>query len=185
GTIVMADRIRAEAGRLVAELRATGMRHVAMVTGDHAAVAEPVGEALGLDRVYADCTPQGKLDVIGSVRARPGLAPVLMVGDGVNDAPALARADVGIAMGEAGATASSEAADAVITVPGIAAVAEAVRIGRRSLTIATQSVVAGMGLSFVAMGFAAAGLLPPVAGALVQEGIDVAVILNALRALRG
>jgi P-type E1-E2 ATPase len=93
GTIVMADRIRAEAGRLVAELRATGMRHVAMVTGDHAAVAEPVGEALGLDRVYADCTPQGKLDVIGSVRARPGLAPVLRVGDGVNDAPALARAD--------------------------------------------------------------------------------------------
>jgi heavy metal translocating P-type ATPase len=184
GVIVMADRIRDDAGPLVDALRAAGIRHIAMVTGDRAAVAEPVGAALGLDRVYADCTPQDKLDVVGSVRARPGLAPVLMVGDGVNDAPALARADVGIAMGEAGATASSEAADAIITINSIAAVAEAVRVGRRSLRIATQSVVAGMAMSFAAMGFAAAGLLPPVAGALLQEGIDVAVILNALRALR-
>ncbi|MET0604058.1 MAG: heavy metal translocating P-type ATPase [Baekduia sp.] len=184
GTIVMADHIRDDAGQLVDELRAAGVRYIAMVTGDHAAVAEPVGSALGLDRVYADCTPEGKLEVVAGVRDRPGLAPVLMVGDGVNDAPALARADVGIAMGETGATASSEAADAIITINSIAAVAEAVRIGRRSLKIATQSVVVGMALSFVAMGFAAVGLLPPVAGALVQEGIDVAVILNALRALR-
>jgi heavy metal translocating P-type ATPase len=183
GTIVMADHIRDDAGRLVDELRAAGIQHIAMVTGDHAAVAEPVGAALRLDHVYADCTPEDKLDVVAAVRARPGLAPVLMVGDGVNDAPALARADVGIAMGEAGATASSEAADAIITINSIAAVAEAVRVGRRSLGIATQSVVAGMAMSFVAMGFAAAGLLPPVAGALLQEGIDVTVILNALRAL--
>jgi heavy metal translocating P-type ATPase len=184
-TIVMGDHVREDAPAMVAALRAEGVRHVAMVTGDRAAIAEPIGAALAVDRVYADCTPEGKLDVVRSVRAREDLQPVLMVGDGINDAPALALADVGIAVAGAGATASSEAADAVIPSASIAAVARAVHIGRRSLRIATQSVLAGMGLSFVAMGFAAAGLLPPVAGALLQEGIDVAVILNALRARSG
>jgi heavy metal translocating P-type ATPase len=184
-TIVMGDHVRHDAAPLIAALRAVGIAHVAMVTGDRAQIADPVGAELGLDRVYADCTPQDKLEVVRSVRARADLGPVMMVGDGVNDAPALALADVGIAMGGPGATASSEAADAVITSNTIGAVATAVAIGRRSLGIATQSVLVGMGLSFVAMGVAAAGHLPPVAGALLQEGIDVAVILNALRARRG
>jgi P-type E1-E2 ATPase len=132
--------------------------------------------------VHADCTPEGKLAVVRRIADRP----VMMVGDGVNDAPALALADVGVAMvaGES-ATAASETADAVIVSGAIGAVAAAVHIGRRALAIATQSVVVGMGLSFVAMAVAAVGALPPVAGALVQEGIDVAVILNALRARTG
>ncbi len=183
--IVMADELRPDAQRIVQRLRAEGVRHVAMVTGDRASVAERVGRDLGVDRVYADQSPQDKLRVVRTLQQDPDRRPVIMVGDGVNDAPALALADLGIAMGAAGATVSSQTADAVITVDRIDSVADAVHAGRRALFIARQSVLVGMGLSFVAMGFAAAGYLPPVAGALLQEGIDLAVILNALRALRG
>jgi P-type E1-E2 ATPase len=180
----MADHLRSDARDLVAGLRSTGIRQVAMVTGDRASVAEEIGASLGVDRVYAEQSPEAKLEVVRSMRAVPHLRPVVMVGDGVNDAPALALADIGVAMGSVGATASSEAADAVIVVDRIDRVIEALRIGRRSLAIARQSVVAGIGLSLVAMGFAAFGLIAPVFGALLQEAIDVAVILNALRALR-
>jgi heavy metal translocating P-type ATPase len=184
GVIVMADELRPDAGDIVARLRAEGVRHVAMVTGDRRSVAERIGTQLGVDRVYAQQTPEDKLEVVRRLHADEQLRPVIMVGDGVNDAPALALADLGIAMGAAGATVSSETADAVITVDRVDRVADAVHIGRRSLAIARQSVLAGMGLSIAAMAVAAAGYLPPVAGALFQEVIDVAVILNALRALR-
>jgi len=185
GVIVMADELRADAERIVERLRAEGIRHVAMVSGDRRSVAERIGGALGVDRVYAEQSPQQKLEVVERLRADRELCPVIMVGDGVNDAPALALADVGIALGSAGATVSSETADAVITVDRIDRVADAIHAGRRSLHIARQSVLAGMGLSLAAMVVAGFGYLPPVAGALLQEGIDLAVILNALRALGG
>jgi P-type E1-E2 ATPase len=185
GVIVMADELRPDADQIVPRLRAEGIRHIAMVSGDRRSVAERVGRELGVDRVYAEQSPEEKLEVVRSLRERDDLRPVIMVGDGINDAPALALADLGVAMGAAGATVSSETADAVITVDRIDRVAEAVHAGRRAVFIARQSVLAGMGLSIAAMGVAAGGYLPPVAGALLQEAIDLAVILNALRALRG
>ncbi len=184
GVIVMADEIRPDAERIVERLRSEGVRHVAMISGDRRSVAERVGHELAVDRVYAEQSPADKLEVVRGVRADPELRPVIMVGDGINDAPALALADLGIAMGAAGATVSSETADAVITVDRVDRVADAIHIGRRALHIARQSVLVGMGLSLAAMAVAAAGYLPPVAGALFQEVIDLAVILNALRALR-
>jgi heavy metal translocating P-type ATPase len=183
GLIVMADHLRDDARALPGSLREAGIGQVAMVTGDHRAVAERIAAETGLDRVYAEQSPEDKLAVVHQMRSDPDAAPVVMVGDGVNDAPALAVADVGIAMGGPGATVSSETADAVIVADRIDLVAAAVAIGRRSLRIARQSVVFGIALSAAAMGFAAFGYIPPVAGALLQEGIDVAVILNALRAL--
>jgi heavy metal translocating P-type ATPase len=185
GIVVMADRPRPDAASAVGALRDAGATRVAMVTGDDRATAEEVARGVGLDEVFADCGPEDKLAVLLAVESDPGARLVAMVGDGVNDAPALAAADIGIAMAAAGATVSAEAADVVITVDRIDRVAQALRVGRRSLSIARQSVLVGMGLSLVAMVAAALGHIPPVAGALLQEGIDVAVILNALRALRG
>jgi heavy metal translocating P-type ATPase len=185
GVIVMADELRPDAAMLMERLRAEGIRHIAMLSGDRRSVAERVGRELGVDRVYAEQSPEDKLDVVRRLEAMPELRPVVMVGDGVNDAPALALADVGIAMGTGGATVSSETADAVITVERVGPRPGAGPPGRRALLIARQSVLAGMGLSFIAMGVASAGYLPPIAGALLQEVIDLGVILNALRALRG
>ncbi|MEZ5102703.1 MAG: heavy metal translocating P-type ATPase [Thermoleophilia bacterium] len=184
GGIAMGDHLREDAPAMIGALRRAGIRHVALVTGDRAAVADAVGAAVGVDRVYAEQSPEEKLEVVQAMQARPELRSVVMVGDGINDAPALALADVGIAMGAAGATVSSETADAVIVVDRIDRVATAIAIGRRSLGIARESVLWGLGLSLLAMVFAGLGLIPPVFGALLQEGIDVAVILNALRALR-
>ena len=184
GVIVMADELRPDAKRIVERLRAEGVRHVAMVSGDRRSVAERIGRQVAVDRVYAEQSPEDKLEVVRRLRADRELSPVVMVGDGVNDAPALALADLGVAMGAAGATVSSETADAVITVDRVDRVADAIHAGRRALHIARQSVLAGMSLSIAAMGVAAAGYLAPVAGALFQEAIDLAVILNALRALR-
>ncbi len=185
GTIVMADRPRPDAAQAVAAMRAAGAAQVVMATGDDRATAEEVARVVGIDAVFADHAPADKLAVLRALQ-RDCHGTVVMVGDGVNDAPALAAADVGVAMAAAaGGTISAEAADVVICVDRIGRVADALAIGRRSLAIARQSVLAGMALSLGAMVVAALGHLPPVAGALLQEGIDVAVILNALRALRG
>ncbi len=184
GALIMGDHLRPDARELVLRLRTLGVRHIALLSGDRGDVARSVGEGLGLDRVYSEQSPADKLAIVRRLRDDSRLAPVVMVGDGINDAPALAEADVGIAMGGAGATVSSESADAVITVDAIARVADAVAIGRRATLIARQSVVGGIGLSACGMVLAAFGALAPIQGAIAQEAIDVAVILNALRALR-
>ena len=180
--LTMGDGVRPEAEATLRALRGGGIERIVMVTGDDGAAAAKVAETLALDAAFADQAPGQKVE---AVRAEAERAPTMMVGDGINDAPALAAADVGIAMGARGATASSEAADVVILVDRVDRVAEAFDIARRSRAIARQSIVAGLALSGVAMIFAAAGHIPPVAGALIQEGIDVAVIVNALRALGG
>ena len=180
GALLLADELRKETPRAVQALRSAGVARIAMVTGDRADAAETIGAALDLDTVLADRSPADKVEAVATERR---LHPTAMVGDGINDAPALAAADVGIAMGARGATASSEAADIVILVDRLDRVAEAVKIARRTHSIARQSIVAGMALSGVAMIAAALGWLTPVAAALTQEGIDVLVILNALRAL--
>lgn len=182
GVLLLQDPVRAEAPRALRSLRAAGVQRIHMVTGDHPDIAELVGDALGVDRVFAERTPEEKVDVVRLVRSEGVTA---MVGDGINDAPALALADVGIAMGARGATAASEAADVVLTSDRLEGIVLATRIAQRTRRIAVESVTVGMGLSFVAMGFAAAGYITPVAGALLQEGIDVLVIMNALRALGG
>lgn len=179
---VFGDSLRGDAFDTLVALRNSGGRRMVMLTGDDAAAAARIGETLGLDRILAEADPAAKVAAVAEERAR---APSLMVGDGINDAPALATATVGIAMGARGATASSEAADIVILTDRLKPVAVAVAIARRTRGIALQSVVAGIGLSGIAMVFAALGYLTPVAGALVQEAIDVAVILNALRTLGG
>ncbi|HLF68710.1 MAG TPA: heavy metal translocating P-type ATPase [Gaiellaceae bacterium] len=184
GVIVMADHVRPEAWGLADALRESGIEHVALVSGDRAEIAEEVGRLVGADTVYAEQSPEDKLDVVRAIRAQERLRKVMMVGDGINDAPALALADVGVAMGAQGATVSSQTADVVILVDRVDRVVDAVRIGRRSLAIARQSVLAGIAMSAGAMVAAALGFLPPVAGALFHEVTDVVVILNALRALR-
>lgn len=181
GVILLADQLREDAVAAVAALRDAGVATVVMATGDRREIAEAIARRAGVDDVRAELDPADKLALVRDLPDRP----VVMVGDGINDAPALAFADVGVAMGTVGATASAEAADAVIVVDRLGRLADAVRISARALTIARQSVAVGMGLSLAAMAAAAAGALPPLAGALLQEGIDVAVILNALRALRG
>ncbi len=180
GAVLLADELRRETPRAVQALRTAGVSRIVMVTGDRVDAAETIGAALDLDAVLADREPADKVDAVATEQRQN---PTVMVGDGINDAPALAAANVGIAMGARGASASSEAADVVILMDRLDRVSDAVVIARRTRRIALQSIIAGMAMSGVAMIFAAIGLLPPVAGALTQEAIDIAVILNALRAL--
>ncbi|BBO14237.1 cation transporter [Bradyrhizobium sp. TM102] len=180
GALLLADELRADTPRAIRLLRDAGIARMVMVTGDRAAAAQAIGAALDLDAVLADRVPSDKVE---AVRSEQRLHPTIMVGDGINDAPALAVADTGIALGARGASASSEAADVVILTDRLDRVGEAIIIAQRARHIALQSIFVGMGLSLVAMVAASLGWLDPVPAAIVQEVIDVAVILNALRAL--
>jgi len=180
GALLLADDLRADTPRAIRMLREAGVARIVMVTGDHAAAAQSIGAALDLDAVLADRVPSDKVD---AVRAEQRLNPTIMVGDGINDAPALASADVGIALGGRGASASSEAADVVILADRLDRVGDAIIIAQRARRIAIESIIAGMSLSVLAMLAATAGWLAPVPAAIIQEVIDLMVILNALRAL--
>ena len=181
GAIRLADRIRGESGEAIARARAQGVKRFIMVTGDRRDVAEHVGRVLGVDEVHAELKPAEKVAVIAAEQARE---PVLMVGDGMNDAPALAAAGIGIAMGARGSAASAEAADAVVIVDRLDRVVDALVAARKARRVALQSVGIGMGLSTAGMVAAALGYMGPVEGAIAQEFIDAAAVLNALRALR-
>ena len=181
GRITLADVLRPDVAGFFARLRRQGVERIVLATGDRKAVAVAITEGLGFDAVSADLSPDQKVLLVLSERKN---GPVMMVGDGVNDAPALAAADLGVAMGARGAAASAEAADVVLLVDRLDPLPSGVEIARRSRNIALQSVFAGIGLSSAGMVAAALVHLTPVEGAILQELIDVAVILNALRALR-
>jgi heavy metal translocating P-type ATPase len=180
GLLVFADRPRPELANLTKQLKAAGMQETALLTGDVEQVASQIARLASIDHVQARCLPADKVRFIEERQAAG--QRVLMVGDGVNDAPALATATVGMAVGGQELTASAAAADAVLLSPDILRVAFAVRLGRRVLRVAKQGIWVGMGLSVVLMIFAAMGDIPPAIGAILQEGVDVLVVLNALRA---
>jgi heavy metal translocating P-type ATPase len=182
GDLVLADTLRAGTAGFLADLRRFGIERVVLATGDRHDVADAIVEGLPFDAVHSDLTPDQKIMVV-LVERKNG--PVMMIGDGVNDAPALAAADLGVAMGARGTAASAEAADVVLLVDRLDRILPGLQIARRSRRIALESVYAGIGLSLVGMVAAALGHITPVQGALLQEVIDIAVILNALRALRG
>lgn len=180
GTIRAADTVRPEARTTVAALRALGVDDILMLTGDARSTADHVAELAGIGRVQAECTPGDKVMAVRQAPARP----VVMIGDGVNDAPALAAAGVGIAMGARGATAASEAAGAVVLIEDLSTIPGAIRIGRETVRIALQSIWLGIALSLGLMVVATTGLIPATVGAGLQEVVDLLTILNALRATR-
>jgi heavy metal translocating P-type ATPase len=181
GSLVLRDPVRENAAATLGRLAGLGVRHVLMLTGDAEATARHVGAELGIPDVRAECLPADK---VSAVRTHPA-RPVLMVGDGVNDAPVLAAADVGVAMGARGSTAASESADVVVMLDDLGRIADAVAIGQRTVQVAVQSIWLGIGLSVALMVLAAFGFVPAIGGALAQEAVDLATIGNALRALTG
>ena len=179
GSITLRDEIRSDAPATLAALRRLGIRHMMMLTGDIRPVAEHVGAELGIDDVRAECLPEDKVLAIREATPRP----VIMVGDGVNDAPVLAVSDVGIAMGAKGSTSAAESADIVILLDDVSRVARAVSIGQRTVAIALQSIWLGILFSVVLMVWASFGYLPAIWGAAMQEVVDLISILGALRAV--
>lgn len=180
GVIVMADEVREEAAGTIEALRELGVSNIALLTGDNQATANSVGTHIGITDIAGNLLPEDKVRRITEMKQ-----PTLMVGDGINDAPVLAAAGVGVAMGARGASAASESADAVITREDISLVARAVDVGKWTYQVAITAILIGIALSLGLMGFAAFGFIPATIGALLQEVVDLACILYALRALGG
>jgi heavy metal translocating P-type ATPase len=180
GLVTFADRPRPGVADVLARVRTLGVRRLALLSGDHSDTARTVARDVGLTEGAGDLLPADKVAWVQRLR-REGYH-VMMVGDGINDAPALSAANVGLALAEHGGGIAAEAADVVLLEDDLGRVEEVLRIGQRTMRIARQSLAAGLGLSLVAMIFAALGHIPPAIGALLQEGIDLAVIANALRA---
>jgi heavy metal translocating P-type ATPase len=183
GAIGLDDPVREEASEMVSNLRKSGVTHIALVSGDRPKTANEVAASVGITEVYSQISAEGKLRIVRDFQSK-NLGAVIVVGDGVNDAPALAAADVGVAMGARGASAASEAADVVIVEDSIDRLTSAIKISQMSRKKALQSAFIGMALSIAAMGCAAAGAISPSQGALLQELIDVTAIVWALTALR-
>lgn len=180
GRVVLTDKIRPEARATLARLRSLGVVHSVMLTGDATETAQKIAALAGVDEARAALLPGGKVEAIRGLTPRP----VMMIGDGVNDAPVLAAADIGIAMGARGATAASESADAVILVEDLGRAADVVQLSQRTVRIAFQSIGLGIGLSIALMLVASTGVLPAIIGAALQEVVDVVAIVNSLRAGR-
>jgi heavy metal translocating P-type ATPase len=180
GVILLSDHIRKGVPEMMKRLKALGIRKTMLLTGDSLQNTQVIAEQAEISRIWANVLPDQKVEAIKEImKTHPN---TMMVGDGINDAPALATATVGVAMGAQGTAISAEAADIVLLVDDVTKVADAVYIGQRMLRIATQSILVGIGLSLLLMVIAALGHIQPAVGALLQEIIDAAVILNALRA---
>lgn len=180
GFLVLSDRIRPGVPQLMEKLHRLGVNEIVMLTGDSKRNAQVIARQAGIKRFEAELLPEQKMSIVRQFKE--SCKSVMMVGDGINDAPALATATVGVAMGAYGTAISAESADIVLLVDDISKVADAISIGKRMLYIAKQSIIIGIGLSFLLMVIAIFGIIPPAIGAMLQELIDVAVILNALRA---
>ena len=177
GTLILADSIRPDATWTVSAFKDMGVKHVMMVTGDTLSTAQVVAHDLGIDHIHAQLKPADKVERV--LQAQPR---VMAIGDGVNDAPVLASADLGMAMGARGSSAASESADVVIMLDDIHLAAKAMAIGKRTMGVAKQSILIGVALSIVLMGIAATGIMPAVVGAMMQEVVDLSCILWALTA---
>ena len=179
GIFVISDKIRPNIPQLIEKLRSQGVKEIVMLTGDSLQNAKVIAKQAGIQNVKAELLPEQKVAIIAQLKKQ--YARITMIGDGINDAPALAIATTGIAMGALGSAISAETADIVLIVDDVSKVGDTIAISQRTIHIAKESIWIGMGLSFLLMCIALFGVIPPAIGALLQEGIDVAVILNALR----
>ena len=181
GIIKLSDELRPESKATLQRLHKLGLTNAIMITGDNVTTANKIAKQLGIDHVYAETLPADKLRLLEAIKDRP----LIFVGDGVNDAPALTAADIGIALGARGSTAASESADMVIMLNDLGRVATAIAIAKRTFWIAKQSILIGIGISLGLMLIFSTGKFSPLMGAIIQEVVDVVVIFNALRAHTG